>query len=83
MVTASCLWCRNHLFNPRLVCARGAGHPAAVVLDERILDAQLAWLRGTRVPLASLTAPNSNAPEQPPLCFGIDMLVTSPALQAR
>lgn len=67
------------LDSPAVLCV--SGHPAAVVLGERHLDAQLEWLRGTAVPLAAVTAPDSRAPEQLPCCFGIDVLGTGPILQ--
>ena len=66
-----------------MLIALFAGHGAAVVLKEDILDTQLKWLQGTRVPIASLTAPESGSPEHSPPCFGIDMLLTGPALQVR
>ena len=65
------------------LAASYSDHGAAVVLNERTLDAQLKWLQGTRVPIASLTAPDSGSPEQTPPCLGIDVLVTGPAWQAR
>ncbi len=60
------------------------GSPATVVLEERKLDAQLEWLRGTRVPLASVTARGTNSDqEQQFCCLAIDLLMAGSALQAR
>ena len=69
--------------DPDSGCQCTSGCPAAVVLKGSTLDAQLEWLRGTRIPLASVTARDTDSPEQQPCCVAIDLLIAGSALQVR